>query len=116
MTTLDFNQGLPNLGEVHDQYPYLIIPYYLDSYTPEPTRQDSYTLEQVPDEDGDDQNAYRIENREQLYHLIADIAGKIHDELTDRFDKGLGSPHDDETSDIQNAIDLLNTLSELDFI
>lgn len=62
---------------------------------------------------------YLLNNRDQVYELIKDITTAISKALTYRYThegrpgKLLNSPHDDETNDISNAIDLLTVLDSI---
>lgn len=62
---------------------------------------------------------FTINNRDQVYELIKDITTAISKALTYRYThewkpgKLLGAPHDDETYDISNAIDLLSVLDQI---
>lgn len=97
----------------------------------------SYTGDMLPDETGHYNNTtktcsygfnfnedegceeYLLNNRDQVYELIKDITTAISKALTYRYTheyqpgKLLNSPHDDETYDISNAIDLLATLDSI---
>ena len=62
---------------------------------------------------------YLLHNREEVYELIKDITTAISKALTYRYTHKtqsgelLGSPHDDETCDISNAIDFLSVLDSI---
>ena len=62
---------------------------------------------------------FTLNNRDQVYELIKDITTEISQALTYRYTHKtqsgelLGSPHDDETCDISNAIDFLSVLDSI---
>ena len=104
-------------------YPILIKGAYLQDMVPEETgylgqspKTCSYGFNYNEDEDYEE---YPLNDREQVYELIKDITTSISKTLTHRYThewkpgKLLGAPHDDETYDISNAIDLLSVLDEI---
>lgn len=104
-------------------YPILIKGAYLQDMVPEETgylgqspKTCSYGFNYNEDEDYEE---YLLNDREQVYELIKDITTAISKALTHRYThewkpgKLLGAPHDDETYDISNAIDLLSVLDEI---
>ena len=104
-------------------YPILIKGAYLQDMVPEETgylgqspKTCSYGFNYNEDEDYEE---YLLNDREQVYELIKDITTAISKALTHRYThewkpgKLLGAPHDDETSDISNAIDLLAILDKI---
>ena len=115
MTTINLNEisnnDLNNLRNLHGQYPFHIVCYLGDLELDPDPKSGSYQYK--PGEDDDE--GYLIENRQQLYDFIKDLSHKIYEDLDYRSQKNLGTPLDDETSDIYNAIDVLKALSELDF-
>ena len=102
-------------------YPILITNVYLGDMVPEET---GY-LGQSPKtcsygftyNDGCEE--FTLNNRDQVYELIKDITTAISKALTHRYTHEwkpghlLGAPHDDETYDISNAIDLLSVLDQI---
>ena len=104
-------------------YPILITGAYLGDMVPEETgylgqspKTCSYGFNYNEDEDNEE---YLLNDREQVYELINDITTAISKALTHRYTheyqpgKLLGAPHDDETYDISNAIDLLSVLDQI---
>ena len=104
-------------------YPILIKGAYLQDMVPEETgylgqspKTCSYGFNYNEDEDCEE---YLLNNRDQTYELIKDITTSISKALTHRYTHEwkpghlLGSPHDDETYDISNAIDLLSVLNSI---
>lgn len=104
-------------------YPILITNVYLGDIIPEETgglskgsKTCSYGFTYNEDEDNEE---YLLNDREQVYELIKDITTSISKALTHRYTheyqpgKLLGAPHDDETYDISNAIDLLSVLDQI---
>ena len=104
-------------------YPILIKGAYLQDMVPEETgylgqspKTCSYGFTYNEDEDYEE---YLLNDREQVYELIKDITTAISKALTHRYTHEwkpgelLGSPHDDETYDISNAIDLLSVLDQI---
>lgn len=112
MTTINLNEITlyKNLRLLHDRYPYHIICYLGDLEL-----SDSPFLKPITNDEGDEEEAYYIENRQQLYDFIKDLSHKIYEYLDYRSLINLGTPLDDETSDIYNAIDVLKALSELEY-
>ena len=104
------NNDLNNLRNLHGQYPFHIVCYLGDLEL-----SDSPFLKPITNDEGDEEEAYLIENRQQLYDFIKDLSHKIYEDLDYRSQKNLGTPLDDETCDIYNAIDVLKALTELDF-
>lgn len=119
MTTINLseinNNDLNNLRNLHGQYPFHIVCYLGDLELGPDPEPGSYQYAPYTYEDGCETEGYLIENRQQLYDFIKDLSHKIYEDLDYRSQKNLGAPHDDETSDIYNAIDVLKALSELDF-
>ena len=104
-------------------YPILITGAYLGDMLPEETghfkdltKTCSYGFNYNEDEGGEE---YLLHNRDEVYELIKDITTAISKALTYRYTHKtqsgelLGSPYDDETCDISNAIDLLSALDQI---
>ena len=103
-------------------YPILIKGAYTGDMIPNETgycqtpKTCTYGFTYNEDEGGEE---YLLHNRDQVYELIKDITTAISKALTYRYTheyqpgKFLNSPHDDETYDISNAIDLLVTLDQI---
>lgn len=104
-------------------YPILIKGAYLGDMLPLETghfndtpKTCSYGFNYNEDEGSEE---YLLNNRDQVYELIKDITTAISQALTYRYThegrpgKLLNSPHDDETNDISNAIDLLTVLDSI---
>ena len=119
MTTINLNEisnnDLNDLRNLHGQYPFHILCYLGDLELGPDPKPGSYQYKPGEDEDECETEGYLIENRQQLYDFIKDLSHKIYEDLDYRSQKNLGTPLDDETSDIYNAIDVLKALSELDF-
>lgn len=113
MTTINLNEinnkDLNDLRNLYGQYPFHIVCYLGDLEL-----SDSPFLKPITNDEGDVEEAYLIENRQQLYDFIKDLSHKIYEDLDYRSLKNLGTPLDDETCDIYNAIDVLKALTELD--
>lgn len=105
------NKDLNELRNLHGKYPFHILCYLGDLELGPDPKPGSYQYK--PGEDNGE--GYLIENRQQLYDFIKDLSHKIYEDLDYRSQKNLGTPLDDETSDIYNAIDVLKALTELDF-
>lgn len=91
-------------------YPIQITAPYMDDYAPAATPT-LYTKTEDVDEGG---NIYTIPNRDALYQLILHLSAQLTKHLTYRFTKGLNSPCDDETQDINLCTELISVLSNLD--
>ena len=104
-------------------YPILITGAYLGDMLPsetghfkDTTKTCSYGFTYNEDECCEE---YLLNNRDQVYELIKDITTAISKALTYRYTHKsqsgelLGSPYDDETCDISNAIDFLSALDQI---
>lgn len=104
-------------------YPILITGAYLGDMLPDETghfkdttKTCSYGFNFNEDEGCEE---YLLHNREEVYELIKDITTAISKALTYRYTHKsqsgelLGSPYDDETYDISNALDFLSVLDSI---
>ena len=131
MQTIKTNSNTPNIIDLSTaldinnipDYPILITGAYLGDMLPDETghfkgttKTCSYGFNYNDDEGCEE---YLLHNREEVYKLIKDITTAISKALTYRYTHKtqsgelLGSPHDDETCDISNAIDFLSVLDSI---
>ena len=111
-TNSNFNPGKTE-GQYPIPYPQDFTYYNLGDLSTDPTGK-SYQVTELDEPDAEGRDViYHIPDRYALYELINDICHSISSEI-EAYQKYHYTPGDDASSDIENAIDMLQELSQFD--
>lgn len=116
---MEQNNFTPGFRTANNTFPTVLLSYDLCDCQPHRENPLYTMINHSNDEEymdhHDEAIEYQIPDRTAFYQLMDDIIMAIHNEIQGYQDIQ-SSPEDDSTSDIQEAISLLNNMREYDFI